>query len=90
MGAEGENICSTEEVEKAFVDKINTDIYPETFAMIISAASITLKNYREYIKGYGWVESENVAVYDLCANFTIIKFLVDDVFRFLAQSIVLL
>lgn len=53
---------SIEEVEKAFMDKINTDIYPETFAMIINAASITLKNYKEYIKGYGWVESENDAI----------------------------
>ena len=51
-----------EEVEKSFEDKIKTDIFPETFAMIINAASITLNNYEEYIKGYGWAESENDAI----------------------------
>lgn len=51
-----------EEVDKSFEDKVKTDIYPETFAMIINAASITLNNYEEYIKGYGWVESENDAI----------------------------
>ena len=50
------------EVDKSFEDKIETDIYPETFAMIINAASITLNDYREYIKGYGWAESENEAI----------------------------
>lgn len=50
------------EVDKSFEDKIETDIYPETFAMIINAASITLENYEEYIRGYGWAESENEAI----------------------------
>lgn len=50
------------EVDKSFEDKIETDIYPETFAMIINAASITLNDYKEYIKGYGWAESENEAI----------------------------
>lgn len=50
------------EVDKSFEDKIETDIYPETFAMIINAASITLNDYKEYIKGYGWAESENDAI----------------------------
>lgn len=51
-----------EEINKSFEDKIKTDIYPETFAMIINAASITLNDYQEYIKGYGWAESENEAI----------------------------
>lgn len=51
-----------EEIDKSFADKVKTDMYPETFAMIINAASITLNNYEEYIKGYGWVESENDAI----------------------------
>lgn len=51
-----------EEIDLSFQDMINTDIYSETFAMIINAASITSTDYEEYIKSYEWTECENNAI----------------------------
>lgn len=51
-----------EEIEVAFQDMIKTDLYSETFAMIINAASITLDNYQEYIERYDWTDCEKNAI----------------------------
>ena len=51
-----------EMVQEAFQDKINTELFPETFAMIINAASITLEDYQSYIKLYKWTECEEHAI----------------------------
>lgn len=50
------------EVVKSFEDRIETALYPETFAMIINAASIILNDYKGYIMGYGWTDCENDAI----------------------------
>ena len=50
------------EIQVAFRDIIKTDIYSETFAMIINAASITLDNYRDYIERYDWTDCERNAI----------------------------
>ena len=42
--------------------QINTGLFPETFAMIINAASITLEDYQSYIKLYKWTECEEHAI----------------------------